>query len=49
MEKIKFVMTDTDTQVSDACRRALEGKGVSVTVCEKNGTKALDALLAIHP
>ena len=43
MEKIKFVMTDTDTQVSDACRRALEGKGVSVTVCEKNGTKALDA------
>lgn len=28
MEKIKFVMTDTDTQVSDACRRALEGKGV---------------------
>ena len=49
MEKIKFVMTDTDTQVSDACRRALEGKGVSVTVCEKNGTKALDALLTIHP
>ena len=24
MEKIKFVMTDTDTQVSAVCRRALE-------------------------
>lgn len=41
MEKIKFVMTDTDTQVSAVCRRALEAKGIAVTVCEKNGTKAL--------
>ena len=47
MEKIKFVMTDTDTQVSAVCSRALEAKGVAVTVCEKNGTKALETLLGI--
>ena len=49
MEKIKFVMTDTDTQVSAVCRRALEAKGIAVTVCEKNGTKALETLLAVQP
>ena len=49
MEKIKFVMTDTDTQVSAVCRHALEAKGIAVTVCEKNGTKALETLLAVHP
>ena len=49
MEKIKFVMTDTDTQVSAVCRRALEAKGIAVTVCEKNGTKALETLLTVHP
>ena len=49
MEKIKFVMTDTDPQVSALCRHVLEEKGVSVTVCEKNGAKALEALLTIHP
>ena len=32
MEKIKFVMTDTDAQVSALCSRALEDKGVAVTV-----------------
>ena len=49
MEKIKFVMTDTDPQVSALCRHVLEEKGVSVTVCEKNGAKALETLLTIHP
>ena len=28
MEKIKFVMTDTDPQVSALCSHALEDKGV---------------------
>lgn len=28
MEKIKFVMTDTDTQVSAVCRHALEAKAL---------------------
>lgn len=49
MDKVKFVMTDTGMQVSALCRQALESKGVAVTVCEKNGAKALDALLEIHP
>ena len=49
MEKIKFVMTDTGAQVSELCRQALEEKGVAVTVCEKNGSKALETLLNVHP
>ena len=49
MEKIKFVMTDTGAQVSASCRQALEEKGVAVTVCEKNGSKALETLLNVHP
>ena len=49
MEKIKFVMTDTGAQVSALCRQALENKGVAVTVCEKNGNKALETLLDVHP
>ena len=49
MEKIKFVMTDTGAQVSALCRQALEAKGVAVTVCEKNGDKALETLLNVHP
>ena len=41
MERIKFVMTDTGADVSALCKAALEEKGVSVTVCERNGAKAL--------
>ena len=49
MEKIKFLMTDTGAQTTELCKRALEAKGVDVTVCEKNGSKALKALLELHP
>lgn len=49
MDKIKFVMTDTGAQITPLCRQALEAKGVSVTVCEKNGAKALETLLEIRP
>ncbi|HJC08173.1 MAG TPA: sporulation transcription factor Spo0A [Candidatus Gemmiger stercorigallinarum] len=49
MERIKFVMTDTGADVSALCRKALEEKGVSVTVCERNGTKALETLLEQRP
>ena len=49
MEKIKFVMTDTGAHVTELCRQALEAKGIAVTVCEKNGTKALETLLNVHP
>ena len=49
MDKIKFVMTNTSDIVTEVCREALEAKGVTVMVCEKNGTAALDTLLAVHP
>lgn len=49
MDKIKFVMTDTGAQVTAQCRQALESKGVAVSVCEKNGARALETLLAVHP
>lgn len=49
MEKIKFVMTDTSAQATALCRQALEAKGVSVTVCEKDGSKALETLLNVRP
>lgn len=49
MDKIKFVMTDTGAQVTAQCRQALENKGVSVSVCEKNGARALETLLSVHP
>ena len=49
MDKIKFVMTDTGVQVTAQCRKALEDRGVAVTVCEKNGSKALETLLNTHP
>ncbi len=49
MDKIKFVMTNTGAQVTAQCRQALENKGVSVSVCEKNGARALETLLSVHP
>ncbi len=49
MEKIRFVMTDTGTPTTALCRKALEEKGVAVTVCEKNGARALAVLLEQHP
>lgn len=49
MDKIKFVMTDTGAQVTALCKQALEAKGVSVTVCEKDGGKALKTLLEVQP
>ncbi len=49
MEKIKFVMTDTGAPITALCRQALEAKGVAVTVCEKNGARALAALTEQHP
>ena len=46
MDKIKFVMTNTSDIVTEVCREALEAKGVTVMVCDKNGTAALETLLA---
>lgn len=49
MDKIRFFMSDTGAQVTALCKNALEQKGVSVTVCEKDGTKVLELLLAQRP
>ena len=49
MEKIKFVMTDTGSQVTALCREALQKKGVEVTVCRKDGEQALKCLLDEKP
>lgn len=49
MDKIKFVMTNTSDIVTEVCREVLEAKGVTVMVCDKNGTAALETLLAVHP
>ena len=49
MDKVRFLMSDTSTQITEACREALEQKGVEVTVVEKDGNKVLQKMLAVHP
>ena len=49
MERIKFVMTDTGADISALCKAALEEKGVAVTICERNDSKALQTLLEMRP
>ncbi len=49
MDKIRFLMSDTDAAVTAACRDALEQKGVEVTVVEKDGNKVLQKMLSVRP
>ena len=49
MDKVRFLMSDTGTQVTAACREALEQKGVEVTVVEKDGSKVLQKMLSLRP
>ncbi len=49
MEKIKFVMSDTGTEITERCRKALEKENVEVAVVEKDGSKVLQKLLALRP
>lgn len=49
MEKVKFVMSDTGTETTLRCRKALEQENVEVMVVEKDGTKVLQKLLALRP
>lgn len=49
MEKIRFLMSDTGADITAACKKALEEKGVDVTVVEKDGTQALHKLLELRP
>ena len=45
MDKIRFLMSDTGSQVTAMCVRALEEKNIAVTVCEKEGNRVLEAML----
>lgn len=49
MNKIKFLMSDTDTNTTMLCKQVLEKKGVEVTVVEKDGQKVLQKMLALRP
>ena len=49
MDKVRFLMSDTSAETTAACREALEQKGVSVTVEEKDGTKVLQRMLKVRP
>ncbi len=49
MEQIKFVMSNTSEEISSRCRKALEEKGVIVTIVEKDGSKVLQKLLNTQP
>lgn len=39
MDKVRFLMSDTGAQITEACREALEQKGVEVTVVERMETR----------
>ena len=49
MDKIRFLMSDTGSQVTAMCVRALEEKNIAVTVCEKEGNRVLEAKLKQQP
>ena len=49
MEKIRFLMTDTGSNVTELCRETLEKRGVDVAVCPKDGGQALQCLLEDRP
>ena len=49
MEKICFMMTDTEAQVTKQCCAALQEQGVETAVCPKNGQEALNMLLHLKP
>ena len=42
-------LDSSGAQVTEACREALEQKGVEVTVVEKDGNKVLQKMLAVRP
>lgn len=48
MDKIRFLMSDTSAEITEACREALEQKGVEVTVVEKDGQKVLQKMLSVR-
>ncbi len=49
MDKVKLLMTELTPELTKQCARVLKEKDADVTVCEKDGVKALAAILAQKP
>jgi two-component system response regulator (stage 0 sporulation protein A) len=49
MEQMKLLMTDLNAPFTKQCCEALAAQGVAVTVCEKDGRKALEAIETERP
>lgn len=49
METMKFLMTDLGEAATAACVAALEGRGMEVLVCPKDGTQVLEKMLEYRP
>lgn len=49
MEQVKLLMTDLGAPITKRCYDALTAKGFQVSVCEKDGRKALTAIAAEQP
>lgn len=49
MEKIRFLMSDTEPATTQLCCAALKEQGIDASVCAKNGEEALRVLLDRRP
>ncbi len=49
MEQVNFLMTDLTGQMTRRCTEVLQEQGIHVTVCEKDGRRALDLITQTHP
>ena len=49
METMKFLMTDLGEAATAACVAALEGRGMEVVVCPKDGAQVLEKMLEYRP
>ena len=49
MEQVKFMMTDLSAQTTRQCAQVLQGHDIAVSVCEKDGYKALEAIAQQQP
>ncbi len=48
-KKLKVVIADNTSQVGEVCARALSSYGMDVTLCEKDGYKAIEAAKRVKP
>ncbi len=48
-KKTKVLVADKSTELGNALGKVLTGRGMSVTLCDKDGFKVLDNISKIHP